>query len=78
MYPSGLITRHELQQFADRPAGLPWAMHRGSNGRVPGFEDLQGVEPGWALSVLLHELQVNAAPRAGGVFSWKKVSKPDF
>lgn len=75
MSRSGLITQNELQQFADRPAGFCWALHRGSNDHVAGCEDVQGVESGSGFSVVLHELKVNDAPRAGGVFSWKKVKK---
>lgn len=73
MCPSGLITQYELQQFADRPAGLPWAPHRASSDHVPGCEDVYGVESGLGFSVVLHELQVNAVPRAGGLFPRKKV-----
>lgn len=74
MSPSGLITQGELQQFADRPPGIPWALHRYSSGHVVGREDVRGVQSGFGFSVVLHELQVmNPVPRAGGVFSWKKV-----
>eukprot|EP00903_Cladosiphon_okamuranus_P018640 g17155.t1 len=72
---SGLITQDELQQFADRPAGLPWAPHRGSSDHVQGYEDVRDVKFGLGFSVLLHELQANAVPRARGEFPWKKSPK---
>lgn len=76
MPPSGLITQHELQQFADRPVDFPWELDRGSSGLVTGCEDVQDVDSGLGFSVVLHELQVNAVARAGGLFSWKKVHIP--
>lgn len=55
--------------------GFCGALHRGSkSGHAAGCEDVQDdVEAGLGMSVVLHELEVNAVPRASGVFSWKKV-----
>lgn len=49
-------------------------LHRGSSGHVAGCRDVYDLESSLGFSVVMHELQVIAGPRAGGVFSWKKVS----
>lgn len=75
--PTGLITQKELQIFAERPTDVPWPLRRVSSGREAGEQVAAGVEAGIgvAVSVGLRELQVNALPSPGGVFSWKKVSQ---